>query len=235
MAHSPEGDLDRGLFTATVTSLAHSFGDRTRRSIYLYLREHPGATASELAEHTGVHANVVRHHLERLLAAGYVVVGEFRRASVGRPAKGYRVAHGAPSLEDAVGASGLLVALLERALTEIGPGPAERLAHDVGLDYGRSLAGTSIAEGTPTARAALTTLAGLLRAHGFDARTEGEGESLEVVAENCPFGASVLDHPVLCAIDHGLVAGIVEGLGYDATSVTLTSRQSHAERCRVTA
>ena len=234
MAHH-EADLDSGLFTATVTSLAHSFGDRTRRSIYLYLRENSGATASELAEHTGVHPNVVRHHLERLVAAGYVVAGEVRRATVGRPAKGYRVANGAPALEEAVGSSGLLVALLERALTELGSTRAEALAHDVGLDYGRSIAGTTLVEGAPPARAALASLAGLLRAHGFDARTEGEGETLEVVAENCPFGAAAQDHPVLCAIDRGLVAGIVEGLGYDASTVTLTSRANRSDHCRVTA
>ena len=232
---SREAELDSGLFTATVTSLTHSFGDRTRRSIYLYLRENPGATASELAEHTGVHPNVVRHHLERLVAAGYVAAGEVRRASVGRPAKGYHVASGAPALEEAIGASGLLVALLERALSELGPARAEALAHDVGLDYGRATASTTLVEGTTPARAALTSLAGLLRAHGFDARTTGQGEDLEVVAENCPFGAAAQDHPVLCAIDRGLVAGIVEGLGYDATTVTLTSRVGGDGHCRVTA
>jgi len=55
-----ENDLDPALFTANVTSLAHSFGDNTRRKIYLYLRENPGATATELSRHCHVHANVVR-------------------------------------------------------------------------------------------------------------------------------------------------------------------------------
>ena len=84
-------ELDPALFTATVTSLAHSFGDNTRRKIFLYLREHPGATATELAQHCDVHANVVRHHLERLTEGGYVTFDNVRKTTVGRPAKGYRV------------------------------------------------------------------------------------------------------------------------------------------------
>jgi len=67
-----DAELDPSLLTGTVTSLAHSFGDNTRRKIYLYLRENPGATAAELSTHCDVHANVVRHHLERLTEAGYV-------------------------------------------------------------------------------------------------------------------------------------------------------------------
>jgi predicted ArsR family transcriptional regulator len=70
-----------------VAGLVNSFGDPTRRSLYLYLREHPGATANDLAQHCHVHPNVIRHHLERLISAGYVTTDEVRRSTVGRPAK----------------------------------------------------------------------------------------------------------------------------------------------------
>jgi hypothetical protein len=53
-----DSDVDPALFTATVTSLTHSFGDRTRRMIYLHLRENPGATATDLAVHCEVHPSV---------------------------------------------------------------------------------------------------------------------------------------------------------------------------------
>ena len=86
-----ENGLDPALFAATVTSLTHSFGDSTRRKVYFYLRANPGATATELAEHCDVHANVIRHHLERLAEGGYVTYDNVRKTTVGRPAKGYRV------------------------------------------------------------------------------------------------------------------------------------------------
>ncbi len=128
-----ERELDPGLFNATVTSLTHSFGDRTRRAIYLYLRENPGTTAAELAEHCQVHANVVRHHLERLAEGGYVTYDNLRKTTVGRPAKGYRVVDTAPAMEAAVRRDALLVALLERALDRLGADEAEAIAHQVGV------------------------------------------------------------------------------------------------------
>ena len=51
-----------------------AFGDRTRRRIYLYVRDHvcdDGVTASMVATEVGVHPNVARHHLDKLAAGGY--------------------------------------------------------------------------------------------------------------------------------------------------------------------
>ena len=83
-----ENELDPALFTATVTSLTHSFGDNTRRKIYLYLRENPGSTATELSRHCLVHANVVRHHLERLTESGYVTFDSVHKTTVGTTRQG---------------------------------------------------------------------------------------------------------------------------------------------------
>ena len=134
----PENDLDPALFTATVTSLTHSFGDNTRRKIYLYLRDHPGATAGELSVHCDVHANVVRHHLERLSEAGYVTFDNVRKTTVGRPAKGYRVVDNSLVMDGSMRRDALLVALLEMALERLGPEASEAMAHDVGVEYGRT-------------------------------------------------------------------------------------------------
>ncbi len=231
-----EAELDPGLFNATVTSLTHSFGDRTRRAIYLYLRENPGATATELAQHCCVHANVVRHHLERLTEGGYVTYDNLRKPTVGRPAKGYRVLDTAPTMEAAVRRDALLVALLERALSRLGADDAERVAHEVGLDYGRGLgsSGATLDSERPV-KAALASIAGLLSAHGFAAHAE-DAEDAEhgvvVVSENCPFGLAAHDHPVLCAVDRGLVAGMLEGVGSARTAVTLSSRALGDDACR---
>lgn len=228
--------MDPALFTATVTSLAHSFGDNTRRKIYFYLREHPGSTASELAQHCAVHPNVVRHHLERLSEAGHVDFVNVHKSTVGRPAKGYRVVDSNVALEGSVRRDALLVALLEMALERLGPDASEQLAHDVGVEYGRSL-GESVAtsENVPSVKSAMNSIAGLLTAHGFAARVEESGTSPSVVSDNCPFGSAAQTHPVLCAVDRGLISGMLDGLGAATTKVTLTSRARGDDTCRVTA
>jgi predicted ArsR family transcriptional regulator len=231
-----EDGLDPALFTATVTSLMHSFGDNTRRKVYLYLREHPGATAAELATHCAVHANVVRHHLERLTEGGYVTFDNVPKATVGRPAKGYRILDDSLKTEGSIRRDALLVALLEMALERLGPGASEAMAHDVGLAYGRQLTEASgSSDTTRTVKTAMTSIAGLLTAHGFNARAEGNEESSSVVSDNCPFGTAAVHHPVLCAVDRGLISGMLEGFGVERTNVTLTSRALGDDTCRVTA
>ena len=237
MSNTPgEHELDPALFTASVTSLAHSFGDNTRRKIYLFLRENPGSTATELAEHCAVHANVVRHHLERLTESGYVTFDNVRKTTVGRPAKGYRVLDDGRALEGSLRRDALLVALLETALERLGPEAAEDVAHEVGVTYGHTL-GASLAppESPRPVKDAMASIAGLLTAHGFAARFEGSAAAASVVSENCPFGAAATHHPVLCAVDRGLIAGLLEGMGAERTLVTLTSRARGDDACRVTA
>jgi predicted ArsR family transcriptional regulator len=233
---SNENELDPALFTATITSLTHSFGDSTRRKVYLYLRENPGATAGELATHCDVHANVVRHHLERLTEGGYVTFDNVRKTTVGRPAKGYRVLDETVVMEGSLRRDALLVALLEMALERLGPDASERMAHDVGVEYGRALTESAGAgDSTRSVKTAMASIAGLMTAHGFNARAEENEFTSSVVSDNCPFGTAAQHHPVLCAVDRGLIAGMLEGLGAERTTVTLTSKALGDDACRVTA
>jgi predicted ArsR family transcriptional regulator len=231
-----ENEVDPALFSATVTSLTHSFGDNTRRKIYFYLRENPGATAADMAAHCKVHANVVRHHLERLTEGGYVTFDKLPKSTVGRPAKGYRVVDETLVVGGSMRRDALLVALLEMALERLGPDASEQMAHDVGVDYGRTL-GAAVAptDSARTVKEAMTSIAGLLTAHGFDARAEEDDTGQSVVSENCPFGSAAQHHPVLCAVDRGLISGMLEGLGAERREVTLTSRARGDDTCRVTA
>ncbi len=231
-----ENVLDPALFTATVTSLTHSFGDNTRRKIYLYLRENPGATATVLSVHCQVHANVVRHHLERLTEAGYVTFDNLHKTTVGRPAKGYRVVDAGLAMDGSVRRDALLVALLEMALERLGPEASEAMAHDVGVEYGRTLAeAIGPTDSSRSVKTAMVSIAGLLTAHGFAARAEEHDSVQSVVSENCPFGSAAQHHPVLCAVDRGLIAGMLDGLGAERTLVTLTSRARGDDTCRATA
>ena len=52
-----------------------------------------------------------------------------------------------------------------------------------------------------------------LTAHGFAARAERTGgNQLRIVSEHCPFGSAPIEHPVICAVDRGLVRGMLGAL-----------------------
>lgn len=227
---------DPAAFSAVVAALSSSFGDPTRRAIYLHLRTHPGATASEVARARSIHPNVARHHLDRLVAAGHAVVTTTPRG-VGRPAKAYSATEGSLTDAGSTRRDELLVALLERSLELLGPQRAEQMALEVGEAYGRRLAAEQgPVEGQRTVRGAMATVATALTAHGFAARTEVHEGSHSVVAESCPFGEAASHHPVLCAVDRGLVLGMLEGLGATAPApVTLSSRARGDDACRASA
>jgi predicted ArsR family transcriptional regulator len=90
-------------------------------------------------------------------------------------------------------------------------------------------------DSTRSVKTAMASIAGLLTAHGFAARVEEHDAEQSVVSDNCPFGSAATHHPVLCAVDRGLISGMLEGLGAERTLVTLTSRARGDDVCRVTA
>jgi predicted ArsR family transcriptional regulator len=233
---SAGGDAD---FSAVVTALSSAFGDPSRRAIYLHLRGHPHLTVAELAEVFSLHPNVVRHHLDRLVAGGYLEVEAPQRSmSAGRPAKRYVAVAGEHGLERGTRQDELIVALLEKALGMLGPERAERMAAEVGRDYGMELAGRMGAnDGLRSVQAAMAVVAEAMTAHGFAARAELSSGESAVVVEHCPFGEAAAHHPVLCAVDKGMVAGLLEGLGAAkrGTEVTLSSRARGDDACRATA
>ena len=57
-----------------------------------------------------------------------------------------------------------------------------------------------------------------LTAHGFAAHAEDRGETTAVVAEQCPFGDASSTNPVLCAVDRGMVKGLLAGLCGDGVA-----------------
>jgi len=228
-------------FSAAVAAVTSAFGDPTRREIYLHVRSHPGATASEVAAAFSLHPNVARHHLDRLAAGGYLEVSLERppSAGAGRPSKRYRAAEGPdadPTLDLVTQRDDLVVSLLAEALELLGPAEAERMAERVGEEYGRVLAERmEPGEGQRSLRAAMHAIADALTAHGFAAHAEDRGESTAVVAEHCPFGDAAAQHPVICAVDRGMVRGLLTGLCGAATDgpipVVLSSRARGDDAC----
>lgn len=207
-------------FNATVSAITDAFGDPTRRRIYLFVRdlETPeGATTSQVAAEIGVHPNVARHHLEKLAAGGYleILAGRGGAGGAGRPSKRYAAVEGA-SPDFPVRSDDLILSLLGRALTRLPHDDAERLAEEVGAEYGRAMAtgltGEALEGGHRSLRAAMRSVADALTAHGFAAHADERTSQLRIINDHCPFGDVATEHPVICAVDRGMVRGMLAEL-----------------------
>jgi predicted ArsR family transcriptional regulator len=211
-------------FASAVTAITSAFGDPTRREIYLFAHSNPeGVTASEVAERFELHANVARHHLDKLAAGGYLEITTVRGAGgAGRPSKRYRTASDEVMLDVPVRQDDVLIELLGRALNELGPERAAALAEEVGEQFGRTMASAMGDQTTRSFRSALHAVADALSAHGFAAHAQKEGGELRIVTEHCPFGEAAIEHPVICAVDRGMVKGML-GTLYGETSVEVMS------------
>lgn len=224
-------------FSSVVTAITSAFGDPTRREIYLLARstEEEGVTATEVARHFELHPNVARHHLDKLAAGGYLEVGTAKgTGGAGRPSKRYRATAKGEQLELPVRHDDVLVTLLGRALDLLPREQAEAMAEEVGTEYGRLMA-ASIGDSTETQRSfrsALHTVADALTAHGFAAHAERRNNELRIVSEHCPFGDAVLANPVICAVDRGMVKGMVAALyGGDALLAVESSKPMGDDVC----
>ena len=72
-------------------------------------------------------------------------------------------------------------------------------------------------------------MADALTAHGFAARTEGASGGLTLVADHCPFGG--VESPVICAVDRGMVKGMLETLYGDTSPEITASRVLGHDAC----
>ena len=223
-------------FSSVVTAITSAFGDPTRRDIFLFAHAtQGGVTAAETATHFGLHPNVARHHLDKLSSGGYLDVELVRPGGAGRPSKRYRAHDETISLDLEVRHDAVIVKLLGRALEELGVERATQLAEQVGFEHGVEMAESVDDSGNHqrTVRSALHVVAEALSAQGFAAHTEGGNGTLELVAEHCPFGDAVVEHPVICAVDRGMVAGMLSTL-VGETSVDLRLSRSRGDSNCVT-
>ena len=228
-------------FTATVSAITDAFGDPTRRSIYLLVRDQgapDGVTAAAVAREIGVHPNVARHHLDKLAAGGYLEVRSAKLAGggAGRPSKRYSAVADAVT-EFPVRSDDLVLSLLGRALAQLSPDDAERMAEQVGAEYGRAMAvgltGDALDVGHRSMRSALQAVADALTAHGFAAHAESRHDGLRIINDHCPFGDVAIEHPVICAVDRGMVRGMLSELygGDIGAVITESSRPAGDTFC----
>ncbi len=232
---NPEPERDGLDFSEAVTAIVEAFGDPTRRAIYLFVREHESRTAAEVANHFDLHPNVARHHLDKLTAGGYLDYSSERstQAAAGRPSKHYRSSRKVSLFDRERKQFALLSLLLSKTLSLIPLHQAEQMAEEVGLEYGQTIA-SELPQGELQGDigAVMSFIADALTAHGF-ASQQDPHDSLRVVNNCCPFGTTAIDHPVLCAVERGMIRGMLASL-YDArTAITLSSRAKGDPDCSV--
>lgn len=224
----PDTSLRPEEFSSAVAAITSAFGDPTRRRIYLFAREREeGVTASEVAQRFALHPNVARHHLEKLAAGSYLEVRTGRAGGgAGRPSKRYAAGDRPMAIVLPPRTDDLVLALLARSL-ELLPKPvAEAMAEEVGIEYGRAMA-VSLepgGDGQRSFRSALRAVADALTAHGFAAHTEDRGDSQQIVTDHCPFANAAVASPVMCAVDRGMVKGMLAALYGDTSPETTSSR-----------
>jgi len=221
--------MDATRLNQQIGDLAATLGDATRRGIYITVRESvESMTSGQIAELFDVHTNVARHHLDRLVADGYLQVtrrhrSEKRGPGAGRPAKHYETTAKEISVQFPARRYDLLAELLARVIERVAPDSAAEIAEEVGREYGRELAaevGLSKDAGFETA---VTAVARVMMGVGFD--SEADSEQRMIVTRFCPFGETASKHPeIVCKLDQGIVSGLLESANAHGVPVVTPHR-----------
>lgn len=197
-------------------------------------------TADELAAGRGMHRNVARSRLERLVEAGLLESGYERRSGrsgpgAGRPAKTYAVTPELEAIEFPKRRYEALLGLLIDALPQ--DGRPESL-HAVGAAFGADLARAARLRPARSLRSGIEAVCGAVRRLGYQAVVEEVAASRAVIATpTCPLRPLVRDRPDAAEIDRGMWAGLAAHAvsGLSVGGVTCETRDCLADHasCRV--
>jgi predicted ArsR family transcriptional regulator len=212
-------------------------GDPELREALLFARRAPApVTADELAAARGIHRNVARSRLERLVEAGLLEPGYERRTGrtgpgAGRPAKTYAVL---PSLEEIEFPSRRYGALLGLLME----GEPARKLHDVGVEFGKRLARTAGLKPSKVPARAFEQMCAAVRSLGFQASVEEADEHGAVIATpTCPLRPLVREQPEAAEVDRGMWTGLaaVSLAGIEVQDVQCETHDCLADHasCRV--
>lgn len=188
--------------------------DPVRRRLYEHVVGRPEPVGRvEAADAVGVAPHTAKFHLDRLVEQGLLTT-EYRRLTgrtgpgAGRPSKLYRRSDRQVDLtlprRQYELAGHVLAAAVELAASDDVPvlEAVQRTAHDVGRQLGAPT-------GEPRGGDDLDTVAGALRAYGYEPRRAGDVVELA----NCPFDRLVDQHRTLvCTMNLALVDGVIEHL-----------------------
>jgi predicted ArsR family transcriptional regulator len=215
-------------------------GDPELREALLFARGRARpVTADELAEAQGVHRNVARSRLERLVEAGQLSPGYERRTGrsgpgAGRPAKTYAVEPELTAIEFPARRYETLLGLLVDALPA--KGRTEQL-HEIGASFGAELARSAKLQRSSSLRAACDGVCSAVGRLGYQASVEEVTADHAVLATpTCPLRPLVRTHPEAAEIDRGMWAGLVaHASGAAVTKVECETQDCLSEHasCRV--
>jgi predicted ArsR family transcriptional regulator len=198
------------LVTDRLTALA----DLDLRAMVLFARgEAEPFTADRAAAALGVHHNVARARLDRLVTAGLLDVSLERRTGrtgpgAGRPAKVYRVAPETSAIEFPQRRFSDLVG---RLLDELPARGREGSLRRVGEQFGRDLAAAARLHASRGVPRGLERMCAAVRSLGFQASLERvDGETATIATPTCPLRPLVIQRPDAAYIDRGMWAGLVE-------------------------
>lgn len=167
-------------------------------------------TIGELCEATGLHANTVREHLQRLIDGGYVIAQVEHRTTRGRPRTLYSAATGAPGASSPVAR--------EKAKAAAARGDIMR----------KMVPGTASERGR-AADNQLDALIEHLEESGFEPVVDGEHLSLDL--SPCPHAAGrPEDRPMLCQVHLSLMQAVLAEAGGPLTAEHV---RGELEQCRV--
>jgi predicted ArsR family transcriptional regulator len=199
-------------FETQIEEITGALGDATRRGIYIMVREsHDPVTAGQISESFQIHPNVARHHLDKLLADGFIRLSTrpVDTPTAGRPAKRYVVTEKSVSVQYSAHKYDRLADLLARVIDELDDGRAAGVAHDVGRRYGRELgAEIGLPQDEGFEMAALAVARSMMGT-GLGASTVPSEN--RIVAQFCPLCDTGTNQPdVVIQVDQGIVQGLLE-------------------------
>lgn len=165
----------------------------SRVEIMRLLQERPQRAIAELVDATGLHANTVREHVQRLIDAGYVIAETERRTTRGRPRVLYSAATGGDEATSPVAA--------RRAEEAARRGDLLRRVYGAGTD----------AELGPDELHQLDALVEDLSEAGFDPLVDER--ELTVDLTPCPHAPAAEHRGILCSVHVGLMDSVLTQAG----------------------
>jgi predicted ArsR family transcriptional regulator len=167
-------------------------------------------TVYDLAERVGLHANTIRFHLARLVAAGLVREAPAAPSGPGRPRLVYAVVPGEP-LHPEPPAYRLLAQILASHLAASAPDAAAS-AILAGRRWGQFLTERQAPLRRLDAPAATERLVGMFAELGFQPEAAEDGR--RILLHRCPFREVAERQPeVVCSVHLGLMRGALATLG----------------------
>jgi len=211
-------------------------GDPTRLGIYQYvLKSSEPVSTQDAALRFGLHPNVARMHLTKLVDLG-VLKAEPEKGGRGRPGMLYSPSGEAVNLSYPTRDFELLSDLLSETIGALGDA-ARPVLEKVGRDFGRRLvrqtlneSGIDPKEANPATILQLSAQA--LDSHGLDLRLGTDGQrTLHLTLKSCGFKEVASKHPQLvCHLCHQIVQGVLETQS-EIEGLKATGTLPHGDKC----